>query len=408
MRIITYGLTRPGRLKCWWLKGLTCVQAGAYDGLFKVAFYGGGVGLMFIRRGVVVYSLALAFICSTFAVAQKTEKKQDEAQKKEIQNVVKLVDEVAAGQPAPNDLNLAWAREDFLKAQGNKEYVPFTVSIDPSKVTGGTVAFYWRVVAQNAAATTAAAPAGTSGSPASPGSPGSKDKKDDKAKKADYAYEDIAFVPVTATQNPTRISRSFTVPAGSYDVFVVVKEPSQEKAPKGAPPPKASLLKQSITVPDFWNGELATSSVIIAQRIDPLPAPLTPQQQADRPYALGTMEIVPAPDTKFTKKSELSTFMLIYNPKTDAANKPDVTVEYNFYAKSAGTEKFFNHTSPQILNAQTLPPQFDLAAGHQLQSGQAVPLASFPEGEYRLEIKVTDKLANKSLTKDVEFTVSAS
>jgi hypothetical protein len=360
---------------------------------------------MFIRRGVIVHSLALAFVFSTLAVAQKTEKKQDEAQKKEIQNVVKLVDEVAAGQPAPNDLSLAWGREDFLKAQGNKEYVPFTVSIDPSKVAGGTVAFYWRVVAQNAGSAPAAAPA--AGAAASKDA--SKDKKDDKAaKKPDYAYEDITFVPVTAGQNPTRISRSFTVPAGTYDVFVVVKEPTQDKAPKGAPAPKASILKQSLTVPDFWNGELATSSVIIAQRIDPLPAPLTPAQQADRPYALGTMEIVPAPDTKFTKKSELSTFMLIYNPKTDTANKPDITVEYNFYAKSAGTEKFFNHTSPQNLNAQTLPPQFDLAAGHQLQSGQAVPLASFPEGEYRLEIKVTDKIANKSLTKDVEFTVSAS
>ena len=71
-------------------------------------------------------------------------------------------------------------------------------------------------------------------------------------------------------------------------------------------------------MPDFWNGELATSSVIVAQRIDPLPAPLTPQQQAERPYALGMMEIVPAFETKFTKKAELSTFMLIYNPKVDS------------------------------------------------------------------------------------------
>jgi hypothetical protein len=149
--------------------------------------------------------------------------------------------------------------------------------------------------------------------------------------------------------------------------------------------------------------------VIIAQRIDPLPAPLTPQQQADRPYALGSMEILPTFETKFTKKSELSTFMLIYNPKLDSANKPDVVVEYNFYVKANGApEKFFNKTNPQNLNAQTLPPQFDIAAGHQLQSGQAVPLASFPEGDYRLEIKITDKVANKSLTREVNFTVTAS
>ena len=205
-----------------------------------------------------------------------------------------------------------------------------------------------------------------------------------------------------------RISRSFTVPAGNYDVFVVAKEPTPDKAPKNAPPPKMSVLKQTVTVPDFWNGELTTSSVIVAQRIDPLPAPLTPQQQAERPYALGTMEIVPAFDTKFTKKAELSTFMLIYNPKIDSANKPDVSVEYNFYAEAGrAAGEVLQQDEPADLNAQTLPPQFDFAAGHQLQSGQAVPLASFPEGDYRLEIKVTDKLANKSLTRDVNFTVSA-
>jgi hypothetical protein len=121
------------------------------------------------------------------------------------------------------------------------------------------------------------------------------------------------------------------------------------------------------------------------------------------------MEILPTFETKFTKKSELSTFMLIYNPKVDSSNKPDVSVEYNFYQKQAGSpEKFFNKTNPQNLNAQTLPPQFDLAAGHQLQSGQAVPLASFPEGDYRLEIKVTDKIANKTLTKEISFTVVSS
>jgi hypothetical protein len=357
------------------------------------------------RRPAFAVAVALVLWASAGLLAQQKDKKQDEAQKREIQGVVKLVDDIAAGQPAPSDLSLAWVRDDMLKAQGNKQYVPFTVSIDPSKISGGTVAFYWRVVAK--------------GAPDAAPAPGQKkdDKKDKK--KPDYAYEDISFVPVAAGQNPMRISRSFTVVAGTYDVFVIAKEPTPEKAPKNAPPPKTSVLKQTIVVPDFWSTELSTSSVIIASRIDPLPAPLTPQQQSDRPYALGAMEILPAFDTKFTKKSELSTFMLIYNPKVDSANKPDVMVEYNFCVAAAGTEakagepckageKFFNKTNPQSLNAGTLPPQFDLAAGHQLQTGQAVPLASFPEGQYRLEIKVTDKIANKTLVREINFSVSAS
>ena len=352
---------------------------------------------MRFRRGALPL-VAMVLFVSGMGYAQ--DRKMNDQQKKEIQNVVKIVDDLAAGQTAPNDLSASWVREDFLKAQGNKEYVPFTIAIDPTRLTPNTpnVAFYWRVVAKGGDAAAAA--------PAAAGQ--KKDDKDKKdKKKADYAYEDISFVPVAQGQNPQRIARSFTVGAGTYDVFVVVKEPTPEKPPKNAPPPKMSAFRQTVTVPDFWNGELNTSSVIVAQRIDPLPAPLTPQQQADRPYALGTMEITPVYDMKLKKTNELSTFMLIYNPKTDAQNKPDVTVEYNFYQKPAGQpEKFFNKTNPQSLNAQTLPPQFDLAAGHQLQSGQAVPLASFPEGDYRLEIKVTDKLANKTLTRELNFSVT--
>ena len=353
------------------------------------------------RRAVFALTVLVGCASSMMLFAQsKDDKKKDEAQKREIQSIVKSVDDLTAGQPAANDLSMTWLREDVLKAQGNKEYVPFTVQLDPSKVAGGTVAFYWRVVSKTAAAVPVAEPGKKDDK---------KDKDKDKGKKSDYAYEDISFVPVTAGQTSMKISRSFTVPAGNYDVFLIAKEPTPEKAPKNAPPPKISALKQTVNVPDFWNSELATSSVIVAQRIDPLPAPLTPQQQADRPYALGMMEILPTFETKFTKKGELSTFMLIYNPKVDSANKPDVSVEYNFYQKLNGQpEKFFNKTNPQNLNGQTLPPNFDLAAGHQLQSGQAVPLASFPEGDYRLEIKVTDKIANKTLTREVNFTVTPS
>jgi hypothetical protein len=351
------------------------------------------------RRGVLALLVPVMFV-SSIAVFAQTDKKRDEALRRESQASSKSVDDVMAGQPVPNDLGIVWVREDVLKAQGNKQYVPFTVQVDTSKVTGSSVAMYWRVIAKNPAA-----------APTEP-APGKKDdKKDDKKdKKASlYAYEDVTLVPVVAGQSPMRISRSFTVPGGGYDVVVEVKELTPEKPAKNAPPLKTSVIKQAVTVPDFWNGELATSTVLLAARIDPLPAPLTPIQQADRPYALGMMEIVPTFDNKLSKKSELSTFMLIYNPKVDSANKPDISVEYNFYQKLAGQpEKFFNKTNPQNLNAQTLPPNFDFAAGHQLQSGQAVPLASFPEGDYRLEIKVTDKLANKSLTREVVFTVSPS
>jgi hypothetical protein len=349
--------------------------------------------MVLTRRGLTLSAAAVMIFSAALGAQKKDDKKQSDAQKKETLDIVKLADGAAAGQPMTNDFGLVWGHEDYLKATGNKEYVPFTLTFDPSKVTGGSaVALYWRVVAKDAGTTaTLTLPA----------------KKDDKDKKAApppprFAYEDINFM----TPSMGRLSRAFTVTAGTYDVYVILRE--QASTQKNAPAPKVSMIKQTLTVPDFWSPELTTSSVIVATRIEPLNAPLSPNEQVERPYALGMMEIVPALDSKFTTKGELSIFMLIYNPKTDPMNKPDVTVEYNFYQKPAGAaEKFFNKTSPQVLNGTTLPAAFDMALGHQLQTGQAVPLGSFPAGDYRLEIKVTDKLSTKSITRDVNFTVTA-
>src|SRR5207247_5658037 len=95
-------------------------------------------------RGTIALSAAVGLIFSAALLAQKKDdKKLDDKQKKEIQNVVKIVDDLAAGQPAANELTLTWLREDFLKAQGNKSFVPFSVALETSKVYGVTLAYTW-------------------------------------------------------------------------------------------------------------------------------------------------------------------------------------------------------------------------------------------------------------------------
>lgn len=348
---------------------------------------------MALRPRAIAVSSLTAFLVSVVLSAQNPPpqtRKLTKAEEKERDQIYALL----ANPPAaiPDDLSISWLRDDVLKASGNQQYVPFIVGIDASRTQAKSLTMYWRLVSASAAA--AVPPAGA--------------KKDDKKAVPQFVFEGLTPLTLNPADGASaKIGRSFAALPGTYDLYVVVKEPTPERQPRNAPPLKISVLKKTVEVPDLWNGELNTSSVFVG-RLDPLPAPLTPQQQMERPYAIGGMEITPELGSKFTKKGELSTFMLIYNTKTDAANKPDVLVEYNFYTKEAGAEKFFNKTNPQNLNAQTLPPQFDFAAGHQLQTGQAVPLASFPEGEYRLEIKVTDKLANKTLTRDVNFSVAGS
>jgi hypothetical protein len=346
-------------------------------------------GRFVIRRRALAFTTAAFLLVSAqlFAQPKDPSRKLTSDESKEFQNISTLL---SGTQSPANDLNVAWVGSDLLKAQSNKAYVPFTISFDSSKSAADRLLLYWRV---SPAANCGDAPT------AMPAAPAGKAK----AAPVSYAFENFHTLMLPKGRTTQRISRSFVVCPGVYELTVLVKEPTPKKRGEVA---RSGFLKRSITVPDLWSSELNTSSVIVADHIDPLAAPLTPAQLEERPYALGRMEITPALDTRFTKKNELSVFLLIYNSKLNESNAPDVTVEYNFYALQNGTEKFFNKTNPQNLNAQTVPEGFDPTAG--LTNGQTVPLASFPEGDYRLEIKITDKLATKTITRDVKFSVAGS
>lgn len=351
------------------------------------------------RRSLTVTSAA-AFLVSALwsggllAQQSKQDKKESKDQKKEVQQLVKLVDGVMGGQPAPADFSVTWSN-NFMKATEGKTYVPFTLSIDTSKLANPSMAMYLRV-APKAGTATAQPAAATQDSK-------DKDKDKDKKKASQYPFEDVHFFEATATTQPFELSRAFAVPAGDYDVYIALQD---EPAKDSKAPQQTTVFHQSISIPDLWNGKLATSSIILTQAVNRLTAPISADEQADHPYVIGNAEIVPETTTKLSKKGQLSLIFMIYNTGIDATTKkPDVTVEYNFYQKTDGGEKFFNKTNPQEFNAQTLPPQFDPAAGHQLVAGQTVPLATFPAGDYRLDIKVTDKTSGTSITRDLNFSV---
>jgi hypothetical protein len=264
------------------------------------------------------------------------------------------------------------------------------LKVDRSQLSAPGVAMFVRAVAKGAAP---AAPTGTAGD--------AGDKKDEtkKPERAEYAWENIHFLDVP---DSGAVSRAMAVPGGEYDLYVALKEKSTGDK---KPATKVGLLRHTLTVPNFTTPELTTSSVIIAESVEPVATAVSNEQQQENPYTFGTMKIVPAKEPKLKKDGELQVVFWIYGVTVDASKKPDVQIEYNFHQKAAEGEKYFNKTAPQQLNASTLPPQFDLALGHQLPGSLVVPLASFPPGDYRLEIKVTDKPSGKSLTRDVTFSV---
>ena len=190
---------------------------------------------------------------------------------------------------------------------------------------------------------------------------------------------------------------------GDYDLYVGVKEKSTGK--KGEVT-RTTLLKRDLSVPDFTKPELKISSVILADNVEAAP-PLEMDEQRANPYSFAGMKVSPSLTGAFKKATELNLVFWIYGVSPTSMQKPDVQVEYSFHRKTAEGEKYFNKTAPQMLNGQTFPPEFSLAVGHLVTGSLSIPLASFEAGDYRLEIKISDKVSSKSITEYVSFNVGA-
>ncbi len=339
-----------------------------------------------VRRRVIALAAAFAIataVPTAFAEQRGGKEQQPKRSKQEqveIDQLVKTVDGVMAGQPAPGDIQMS-LHPFFLKSQEQRTFVPFVLEVTGAPATDA--ALYVRVV--NPAA-----------------------EPDPKTKRVEYPWDDIHFLTsAQVASSQGRLSRVFMAPPGTYDVYVAMKERLPEKGPKPATGPKIGVLKTQVTVPDFWSGDLMTSSVIVADKVNVLTAMPSPEEARERPFVFGAQELVPAADTAFGKDEQLATFFQVYNAALDPAGKPNLVLEYNFHRTEGGAEKFFNKTAPQEVNASMLPPTFD-PTKFPVPGGIEVPLKSFPEGEYRLEIKVTDKVSGKVVTRDVNFTVKAS
>lgn len=350
------------------------------------------------RRTALAVSAALSgILCMTPSAAlPQTEDRTDQARLKEAQALVGVVYAALGGRFVPSERPFRWSN-DFFKGENGNTYVPYTLTIERAKLPTSTVAMYIFATPRPQAARK---PVGVAAvleteEPQAPLAP-------------ETAFEAISFIDLSTDhgQGAYRISRSFSLPAGTYDVYVALSPfaGTGTSLQRQVDPVLVMMIKQEVSVPDLWTTELSTSTVVVAERVEPLKAPLMPEQQDFEPYTLGTTRIVPAHDTDFKKSDELAVIFFVYNQGLTAQRKPNISIEYSFYKRSAGGETYFSKTAPQHFNSQTLPA-FDVAAGHQLVAGQAVSLRTFPEGAYRLEIKITDKTDGATLTRSVNFGV---
>jgi hypothetical protein len=392
-------------VQAYYLQWFFSLSAARSDGVRRIALR--QLGLIIVATGL---AMPLAAQQPAQPSPQSNQPSSEHAQRLEGEAIVALADAALAGKAAAADFQVEWQNE-FLKAQRGT-FVPFTLTIDASRFSKPAVLVYVRAVRREPAA-----------------APFRSERPRSSRIRRELPEEEFAvdaIFPAELAVEPgqvARIRRGVTLAAGAYEVFVVVRE----RAGVASGPPRAAVLKQPLSVPDFGPPGLTTSTVIVAERLDVLREPVKPEELAERPYVIGQNDITPATDRKFRKNEELIVVFLVYNPFVTPEKQFDLQVEYHFFRRggadgaparpdppgSAGPpaardgERYFNHTDPQRFNPSALGGQFDPTLGNPVMAGQGIPLSGFEQGEYRLAIRVTDLLAGTSIVRDVHFTVGS-
>ena len=88
-------------------------------------------------------------------------------------------------------------------------------------------------------------------------------KKKQEARQRDpflFPFEDYYLVDLKTPRanDPRMVERALGLPSGEYDVYVAVIDRARLKTSS------PTIVKHTVIVPDFWNDELALSSLILA------------------------------------------------------------------------------------------------------------------------------------------------
>ena len=145
-----------------------------------------------------------------------------------------------------------------------------------------------------------------------------------------------------------------------------------------------------IIVPQYSDAKLTSSSLIMADEIQPLPT----SEVGSGPFVIGGTKVRPSVNQVFTQSQNLGIYMQVYNlgldPKT---HQPSANIEYEI-SKDGKT----------VLN-QTESAASIKDAAEQVTLEKTMPAKLLKPGKYTLQIKITDKVKDQTDTQTTNFQV---
>jgi GWxTD domain-containing protein len=176
---------------------------------------------------------------------------------------------------------------------------------------------------------------------------------------------------------------------GLYRLDVVMKDVNGDKT---------GIFSRSYTVPDFGDEKLTSSTLILADQMEPVPA----REVGTGNFVIGTNKVRPkvrpadGKPASFTKKEKINFWLQVYNLGVDQkTNKPSATVEYQVVNTATNQHVLdFTESTAQMGNV-----------GEQVTLGKSLQLGQLDPGIYQVTIKVNDQISKQTISPTAKFAV---
>jgi len=210
-------------------------------------------------------------------------------------------------------------------------------------------------------------------------------------------FEDTVQVDVPAellprtAENASVYWKALPLRTGHYKLYVAVKDVNGDR--KG-------VWSRSIVVPEYYEDKLATSTLIIADQMEPVPT----HDVGTGSFVIGTMKVRPrvGPSDgkpavfKRDRDQKLNFWMQVYNLGVDEkTHKPSATFEYNVI--NVATNK---PIIQQTDNTDTMGN-----VGDQVTLQKSIKAAYLQPGIYKMQIKVNDNVSKQTIETPATFAV---
>jgi GWxTD domain-containing protein len=176
-------------------------------------------------------------------------------------------------------------------------------------------------------------------------------------------------------QSRSVFQKNQTLTPGNYKIDIVVRDVVSGKT---------GVIKQGFVVPRYPEGELSSSSLILATKLEPLNGRMPTGQ-----FVLGSMKVIPNATGVFKQDQTMGVYMQVYNVAIDQATlRPSVDVSYVVTQrdKEIMRVKEDSKNSFSTLNSQ------------QIMLAHLLRLNTLKPGLYDLSVVVSDQISGKTIT----------